>query len=998
MASQELLARHAQQLREVASGLPRGEQAERALADAMRSNLDHSQRSEAGGLQPQVLAAQSAERGSALERTASALHSAVAEAERFRHERAAWSQHAAELAQLREKVERLLADFGTQAADAQLRREQHAALLARCERADGEVAKLQSRQEHVRIELATARQQLAELKAANERLASRHERAEFELATARQRIAERQGTNERLVAQLADAGVAVALARDVARDAELDNARLLQRQQDVDDAAEWMQQRRSSVIALLEGAHSQVALDAEQLSRWLDDALRLMRASFGSARWRVGHLAIRAIEILTLRGRPRLARDHIEQIERSFRAWQVGRIDHRALAQHLLAQLGDSGPIGGAAAAPRESALRGNDGQDTVPRGLQVEPKLDPAARDVICFPVIDWHFRVQRPQHVARVLGARGHRVIYLCTRPDTGARENGFEVLESPAPNVWIVRLCITCKQAPNLYQQRLDGDVLAAYADALDAMREALGIVTPIAIVDLPFWRPLVEALPGAVLIYDCMDHHAGFSTNTDAMLSEEERLLHAADAIVVTSAWLASRLGAKRDVTLIRNGADVQRFAACPMLAPARSRPVIGYLGAISDWFDVGLVARAAKELPDADFVLVGDVTHPDVSAAQRLSNVRFVGEVPYNDAPMHVHGFDVCIIPFLITDLTLATNPVKAYEYLAAGKPVIATAMPELAGMDGMVGIAADHESFISLLRHAVAESGDAAATERRRAWARDHDWLQRGDAFESVILAQLPKASVVVLAWNNLEFTRACLESLEQATDYPDWELVLVDNASSDGTPEFFREYAASRPHVTLVLNDSNLGFAAGNNGGIRAASGDIIVLLNNDTYVTPGWLSGLVGHLRRHPELGIVGPVTNNIGNEAKIDVDYGDMRQMRIESRRWTREHPRGLTFCDVVAFFCCAMPRAVIDEVGMLDEEFGQGFFEDDDYCSRIRAIGRKVAIADDVFVHHHLSASFNTLRDERKRELFERNKAIYERKWGRWQPHAYRAGGR
>lgn len=763
-------------------------------------------------------------------------------------------------------------------------------------------------------------------------------------------------------------------------------ATLLQRcdrqQQDAQREAE----RRRATVSQLSTAHEALAADAQQLQRWLDEALVLARASFDSARWRVGHALVRAIEVITLRGRPRLARDHIDQVDRSFRMWRNASVDRRALVHYLhgaLLDAGFEGVIPAAVPTSRSSSA--------------IPPRAAPNANDVLCFPVIDWHFRVQRPQHIARVLGARGHRVLYLCTQPETGCEANGYEVIESPETNVWIVRLRVTLAKVPNLYQDSLEGTALDCYREALDAIREAFCLVAPVAVVDLPFWRPLVESLPGATMIYDCMDHHAGFTTNTERMLCEEARLLRNADAVVVTSRWLEQRIGNERPVELIRNGADTKRFEATnEPRSPQERRPVVGYIGAISDWFDIELLAQCARALPEVDFVLVGDVTHPDVRAASALPNVQFIGEVPYSEAPARVHAFDVCTIPFLINELTLATNPVKAYEYLAAGKPVVATAMPELFEMDGLVSIAKDHQTYIDLLRRALASCGDAGAAEQRKRWAQQHDWLQRAQDFELVIRRQQPRASVIVLAWNNLEYTRACLESLESGTDYADWELILVDNASNDGTPDYFREYAATRPHVKLVLNDENLGFAAGNNAGIRASTGEVVVLLNNDTYVTPGWLSGLVGHLRRNPALGIVGPVTNNIGNEARIDVSYGDMQQMRTVTRRWTARHPRMLTASRVVAFFCCAIPRDVIEKVGLLDEAFGQGFFEDDDYCQRIQAIGREVAIADDIFVHHHLSASFSLLREERRRELFECNRAIYERKWGRWTPHGYRAG--
>ena len=191
-----------------------------------------------------------------------------------------------------------------------------------------------------------------------------------------------------------------------------------------------------------------------------------------------------------------------------------------------------------------------------------------------------------------------------------------------------------------------------------------------------------------------------------------------------------------------------------------------------------------------------------------------------------------------------------------------------------------------------------------------------------------------------------------------------------------------------------VILNRENLGFAAGNNVGLAAATGDYLVLLNNDTYVTPNWIRTLVNHLRRNPGIGIIGPVTNNIGNEARIEIHYGGMDEMKSAAAAHTRRHAGELLPMRTVAFFCVAMPRSTYEAVGPLDPAFGVGFFEDDDYCRRIEAAGLGIACAEDVFVHHHLSASFDRLQAEKRQELFLRNKAIYEAKWGEWTPHAYR----
>jgi GT2 family glycosyltransferase len=215
-----------------------------------------------------------------------------------------------------------------------------------------------------------------------------------------------------------------------------------------------------------------------------------------------------------------------------------------------------------------------------------------------------------------------------------------------------------------------------------------------------------------------------------------------------------------------------------------------------------------------------------------------------------------------------------------------------------------------------------------------------------------------------------------------------------VDNASSDGTPEALRQFAATRPWVKLVQNDTNVGFAAGNNAGLAAATGEILILLNNDTQVSPGWLHGLWRHLDRDPGLGLVGPVTNNIGNEAKIEAGYTDPADMPGWAFARALRHANQQHECRVLAFFCVALRRQVYEQIGGLDESFGLGFFEDDDYCNRVRAAAWRLAIAEDVFVHHHLSASFDQLKASSRQALFEKNRAIYESKWGPWIPHEYR----
>ena len=616
-----------------------------------------------------------------------------------------------------------------------------------------------------------------------------------------------------------------------------------------------------------------------------------------------------------------------------------------------------------------------------------------PGCCDILVWPVIDWHFRFQRPQQLARQLAARGHRVCYLSTTFEPAAAP-GFSILESPAPNVVLVKLSLPGSH-PSIYKQRLIDQQRELLSAAVHELVVKASLDNLVAIVDLPFWRPLVEAIPGCLMVYDCMDHHAGFSTNSPWMIEEETRLLKQADLVVTTSAGLSEIVGQTAKNLLIRNAGEVAYFGETPA-RPAYSsqRPVAGYLGAIADWFDIGLVTAAANRFPDWDFVLVGSTDYCDVAGAEKLANVKLIGEVPYDQAAAWVHSFDVAMIPFKLTELTRCTNPVKIYEYLAAGKPVVATALPEVKLMAEVAHVADTHEEFMELLDTAMAERGDDALAARRRQWAAAHDWGNRAEQLGEAIRSAFPKVSVIVLTYNNLDFTKACLGSLEANTRYPNWELLLVDNASTDGSRDFLADYAANNAHARFIPNDENLGFAAGNNRGLEAAAGEYLVVLNNDTYVTPGWLPDLVRHLRQDPGLGLVGAVTNNIGNEAKIEIHYRDMAEMQQAAYLYTSSHARAELDVDVVAFFCAALPRLVFETVGGLDERFGLGFFEDDDYCQRVAEAGYRITIAEDVFVHHHLSASFDALNPERRQALFDRNKALYEEKWGAWTPHRYR----
>ena len=625
-------------------------------------------------------------------------------------------------------------------------------------------------------------------------------------------------------------------------------------------------------------------------------------------------------------------------------------------------------------------------------------PEAAPGVADVFVWGVIDWHFRFQRPQQIARELARCGHRVFYI-SPSIIDESQPGFEAERlDEGLALYSLRLC--AQPAPVIYA----GPPSGAVAEGLrQSLREVLAWAEPaesIGILDHPAWHPIASIVPSQKLMYDWMDHHAGFAESGEGLEDCERELVSRVDVVVTTSRALeaqARSLGAEPH--LIRNGCEYEHFAEAPTnrFKDKHGRRVIGYYGAIAEWFDSDLVRKVASAFPDCLILLVGADSAGVLPTMEDLSNVQAAGEVSYADLPSWLHGMDVCLIPFLINDLTRATNPVKVYEYLAAARPVVTTDLPELAEPQVALFVrrGRSEAEFIGHVRAALAEDPTDPVRDERRQFARSQSWTARARFFETAVASVVdPLVSVVVVTWNNAELSRRCVESVLEDSGWGNLEVIVVDNASSDSTPDWLGNLQEERPEIRMQRNRENLGFAAACNQGLELARGEYRVILNNDTVVTPGWVRTLVGHLRRDPSLGLIGPVTNNIGNEARVQTAYSSMSDMRVEARRRAALHAGRVFEIPVLAFFCVMIPGKIYREIGGLDEAFGMGFFEDDDYCQRVLQLGLRLVCAEDVFVHHELSAGFDMIDQGQRKALFEANRSHYESKWGVWRPHQYR----
>ena len=241
--------------------------------------------------------------------------------------------------------------------------------------------------------------------------------------------------------------------------------------------------------------------------------------------------------------------------------------------------------------------------------------------------------------------------------------------------------------------------------------------------------------------------------------------------------------------------------------------------------------------------------------------------------------------------------------------------------------------------------------------------------------------------SIVIPAFNQLEYCRACVESLRSATQRA-YRLILVDNCSSDGVSEYFDSIA----DADVVHAPANLGFPAGSNLGLARAEGHA-VLLNSDTLLAPGWLGRLERALLSADDLGMVGPMSNCASGTQQLDglhlpgqeaVD-GFAAQLAQRKNGCVQDVTR-------LVGFCLLIRDTVLTKVGLLDESFGIGNYEDDDYASRVRQAGYRLGVAEDCFVFHHGGKTFEGmgLTGDRFEALMDENRQRYMDKWDVFLP--------
>jgi len=238
------------------------------------------------------------------------------------------------------------------------------------------------------------------------------------------------------------------------------------------------------------------------------------------------------------------------------------------------------------------------------------------------------------------------------------------------------------------------------------------------------------------------------------------------------------------------------------------------------------------------------------------------------------------------------------------------------------------------------------------------------------------------KTSIVILTYNNLDYTQVCLNSIKNYNEKDTYEIIIVDNNSNDGT----REWLNDQQDLKIILNNENRGFPAGCNQGIEVSEKDNeIFLLNNDTVIMPNSIFNMRMGLYSKENIGAVGAVSNSVSYFQQVDVKYDDFNEYLKFSIRNNISNEESYEERLKLVGFAMLIKRDALSKVGLLDERFTPGNFEDDDLSLRLVNEDYKLLLCKDSYIHHFGSISFNK-KGNNYGKLLKTNEGKFENKWG------------
>jgi glycosyltransferase involved in cell wall biosynthesis len=369
------------------------------------------------------------------------------------------------------------------------------------------------------------------------------------------------------------------------------------------------------------------------------------------------------------------------------------------------------------------------------------------------------WGSLMQRPQQIAKRLAEKNTVVFvdpiddplsyplsWVRRVPVLGFPPLRFEMREI-SPTLYLVRFPGIVGGIRLL--ERLNDTLIDFYSSHMMTRLKENGINPDVLWLSHPRQSGALSVLSkGMVCCYDCMDDYDGMSKPSKAvyMATNERKIMSVADIIFATSSRLAEKCSIfPGKVVKMPNGVESSHFEPDPFLDGKNKemrnplKPVLGFFGNIGPWIDVELITTIARERSEWTIILVGPCNIPRIyRELAKYPNICLVGEVPYSELPRYSRTFDVCIMPFKTDSVGQSINPVKMYEYLATGLPVVSTNIREAVEMNKLIAIARNAEEFIDQVETVLGKH-DTIQSARRIEEARRNTWHERVDTIERTV-------------------------------------------------------------------------------------------------------------------------------------------------------------------------------------------------------------------------------------------------------------------
>lgn len=368
----------------------------------------------------------------------------------------------------------------------------------------------------------------------------------------------------------------------------------------------------------------------------------------------------------------------------------------------------------------------------------------------IIYISLVDWYWIKQRPQHFVELLSKMGNEVVYLCSKPWKNNLGNNLNKIKINCNLDIIRKRTFPINISDKIRVLKIVNNlIMKCKIKSIDENIETIIITHPRHIEYIP-----KDLLIKCKIIYDCMDDYGKFKCGGDELIKKLElKTIMNVDKVIVSSSYLKSQILNKyselineKRIEVIENGVDINNFDLSKLkyLKDVNSIDIyedkinMVYIGTVAEWFDVETIEYAAKTNSNIIINIIGpiDSISEDFKKLYRYQNIKILGKRPYEEIPHILSKMDIAIMPFIVNDVVKAVNPVKIYEYLSMGMPVISVKYNETEKFGEKIYLYSNKYEFVKKIEDAMENKFDQSRIE----YAQNNTWQKRVDKLYEIIL------------------------------------------------------------------------------------------------------------------------------------------------------------------------------------------------------------------------------------------------------------------